>query len=71
MLGLCTTDVLGTWSDWDEWGDCDVTCGGGIQRRSRECENGTEGFYCLGSATESQRCNTQACPFTGKISLRH
>ena len=55
--------VYGDWTEWGGWGSCDVLCGGGIQRRTRECD-GSE--FCIGSASTSQRCNSQACPIQGK-----
>ena len=59
---------LGTWAEWGSWGECDVPCGGGIQRRERMCEDGEE---CIGLATQSQRCNRKICPRVGKLSSLH
>ena len=49
-------------SDWGEWSECSVNCGGGIQTRARAVtinpENGGEECPEL---IEGQDCNTQAC----------
>ena len=56
--------VDGSWGSWTEWTSCSVTCGGGTQRRSRQCDDppprrgGTE---CPGSDEEIQSCNTENC----------
>ena len=40
---------------WTEWGDCSVTCGGGVRER--------EGYQLAVLTTESRVCNTEVCPF--------
>ena len=57
--------VNGGWSDWTEWEACPVTCGGGDQSRTRDCnspppQNG--GDSCTGESTDTQTCNTNPCP---------
>jgi len=60
----CSID--GGWSDFGDWSECSAECGGGSERRTRTCtnpapENG--GAACQADdSTESQQCNTQACP---------
>ena len=64
----CIFLVNGQWSDWEDWGECSITCGGGNQTRSRVCDNPEPAFggkNCTedGSmASETQMCNEDACP---------
>ena len=46
--GLCVNDsnplpVNGGWNNWSKWSVCSRTCGGGVQCRSRKCDNPTWG----------------------------
>ncbi|KAL9969177.1 hypothetical protein ACROYT_G021362 [Oculina patagonica] len=69
--GYCNTQdcpVPGGYTDWSEWGECSVTCGGGVQKRTRTCTSPPPsggGPTCieqnLGPAEEEQECNTQDC----------
>jgi len=59
--------VNGGYTEWSEFSECTVTCGGGVRERTRECTNLTpenNGKNCeeLGPAKESEICNTEACP---------
>eukprot|EP00929_Paragymnodinium_shiwhaense_P006556 TRINITY_DN11019_c0_g1_i2.p1 TRINITY_DN11019_c0_g1~~TRINITY_DN11019_c0_g1_i2.p1 ORF type:complete len:1664 (-),score=325.03 TRINITY_DN11019_c0_g1_i2:136-5127(-) len=49
--------------EWTRWADCDKSCGGGYQGRSRkiaqEAVSGAE--PCKGSLKEMRACNQQAC----------
>lgn len=50
-------------SDWTDWGDCSVACGGGTQQRSREVtQSAANGGAICPALTESRLCNTQGCP---------
>ena len=54
----------GGWSDFGEWSECSVTCGGGIKERTRACTNPPPahgGMHCVGDNKEEEACNTQAC----------
>ncbi|CAH1773844.1 unnamed protein product [Owenia fusiformis] len=63
----CPVDgVLMTWSPWS---DCSLTCGGGVQNRSRECHGPFyNGQDCNETLSDSQACNTRSCPVDGEYS---
>uniref|UniRef100_A0A673ID81 A disintegrin and metalloproteinase with thrombospondin motifs 14-like n=1 Tax=Sinocyclocheilus rhinocerous TaxID=307959 RepID=A0A673ID81_9TELE len=55
----------GGWSSWGKFGSCSRTCGGGIQSRSRQCNNPVPAYGgrdCPGSTFDYQVCNTEDCP---------
>ena len=57
--------VNGVFSEWDDWTECTVLCGGGSQTRSRTCDNPAPqfgGLPCDGEVTECQACNVDPCP---------
>ncbi|XP_022800516.1 uncharacterized protein LOC111338320 isoform X2 [Stylophora pistillata] len=63
----------GGYSDWSDWGNCDRTCGGGAQVRTRICNNplpSGDGKMChaLGPAIQVRRCNRRGCPVDGGYS---
>ncbi|WAR23497.1 SSPO-like protein [Mya arenaria] len=59
--------VDGVFSEWSAWLECDVTCGGGIQWKTRSCVGPFHGgANCAGPYEESQHCNTHECPIDGK-----
>ena len=39
----CNEKLCPTFTDWSDWSECPVTCGGAIQLRARACENGLIG----------------------------
>ncbi|CAH1153476.1 unnamed protein product [Phaedon cochleariae] len=49
------------WTPWNNWNDCSVTCGGGVQRRTRYCKRGRN---CIGESTQTRECNTHNCEDT-------
>ncbi len=61
----CPVDCLV--SDWSAWSTCTKPCGTGTQTRTRtiqrQAANG--GKVCPTVLSESQQCNTQACPLPG------
>ena len=65
MLLLPLNSVDGNWSDWNDWSECPVTCGGGVQNRSRTCTNPPPAFggnSCPGESDETRPCNEKPCP---------
>ncbi|XP_029456063.1 thrombospondin-1 [Rhinatrema bivittatum] len=63
--------IHGQWGPWSPWDSCTVTCGGGIQKRGRLC-NDPEPRYggkdCIGDILETQICNKEDCPIDGCLS---
>ena len=57
-------DEKPTWTSWQQWSSCDVTCGGGIQFRSRRCTDSKleEHSTCVGKPSDQQRCSEWNCP---------
>merc|ERR1712113_1282730 len=45
------------WGPWEQWSDCSVDCGSGLQTRSRECIGGE----CDGDSSETQQCTLEPC----------
>lgn len=64
----CTTEhapcpVNCLWTDWNNWGSCSQTCGGGIQLRNRSHfrESAYGGTACLGRQLDTANCNMDPC----------
>lgn len=51
------------WDNFTEWGECSVSCGGGLEKRSRDVKvkQVGGGTNCSGNSTEERACNTQTC----------
>ncbi|CAD5114006.1 DgyrCDS3169 [Dimorphilus gyrociliatus] len=53
-------NINGQWSVWSSWSECSLSCGGGFQTRTRNCNkpkpqcNGKE---CPGKQAEQRKCN--------------
>lgn len=63
--------VDGKWTVWRNWGICSLTCGGGVQDRSRTCTNPPPAFggaQCVGPSRSTRLCNDNPCPGDGKWS---
>ncbi|XP_008275963.1 A disintegrin and metalloproteinase with thrombospondin motifs 2-like [Stegastes partitus] len=62
-----TPDIIkqdGNWGSWSEFGQCSRTCGGGVQFRTRDCDNprpANGGRTCVGATYQFQMCNTSEC----------
>ena len=57
--------VDGGFSGWSFWSDCSLTCGGGIQTRTRTCTYPPPQGYgedCDGPLQDDQACNKSPCP---------
>jgi len=59
---ICARDCQ--WSEWSSWGQCSVSCAGGIMSRQRSVqakavEGGNE---CEGMSHEEKSCNNKICP---------
>ncbi|GAA6099393.1 hemicentin-1 isoform X2 [Tachysurus ichikawai] len=66
-----TVRVHGGFSEWMEWGACSVSCGAGIQKRLRRCNNpqpANGGRHCLASDSEIRSCQSKPCPVNGQWS---
>ncbi|XP_071176381.1 thrombospondin-1-like [Mytilus edulis] len=63
----CNTEtcaVNGNWGPWSIYGPCSVTCGEGVQERTRLCNDPTpvgDGEPCDGVDASSKSCNTETC----------
>ena len=58
-------EVDGRWAHWEGWSTCTVTCGSGIQSRSRLCsdpEPRFQGKTCHGKTIDERKCGTGICP---------
>ncbi|KAL9987366.1 hypothetical protein ACROYT_G001660 [Oculina patagonica] len=62
----CETGFLG-WSSWGDWGQCNKSCGSGVQKRMRVCiasppfNASVCDSICPGPSLETRECNTQEC----------
>ncbi|XP_029960505.1 A disintegrin and metalloproteinase with thrombospondin motifs 2-like isoform X2 [Salarias fasciatus] len=62
-----TPDLIkqdGNWGSWSEFGQCSRTCGGGVQFRTRDCDNprpANGGRTCVGATYQFQMCNMNEC----------
>ncbi|XP_061184990.1 SCO-spondin-like [Saccostrea echinata] len=62
--------IDGGYTAWTDWEKCSLTCGGGLQKRTRTCTNPAPqhgGASCSGADSEIQDCNTQNCPIDGGL----
>lgn len=58
------TGIDGNWTSWSSWTPCSVTCGTGIETRTRNCSNPTPengGQACSGQGIDTRQCNNTAC----------
>nr|CAJ65510.3 HyTSR1 protein [Hydra vulgaris] len=63
--------IDGQWSKWEDYDSCTLTCGGGIQRARRTCNNPLPKFGgadCVGVSLDIRSCNNFPCPVNGGFS---
>ena len=63
--------VNGAYGPWSAWSLCTMTCGGGVQSHSRQCNDpppGPDGLPCDGLSNDTQDCNVDKCP--GRLMYR-
>ena len=56
--------IHGHWSGWTGWSACSFSCGRGVRKRKRLCNNPTPqngGKFCLGPDSSYELCNTNPC----------
>ncbi|KAG8556198.1 hypothetical protein GDO81_017962 [Engystomops pustulosus] len=66
-----TVQVHGGFSDWLPWQSCSVTCGQGVQKRIRLCDNpisANGGLQCQEEDLETRVCQNKPCPVDGSWS---
>ncbi|XP_069932953.1 SCO-spondin [Oryctolagus cuniculus] len=66
--------VPGAWAEWEAWGPCSVSCGGGHRSRRRSCvdpppKNG--GAPCPGTSQQRVPCHLQPCTGSTDCGLGH
>ena len=51
-----------SWDVWNEWSECDRTCGHGLKVRTRDCLGGHPGSAgCQGASYEKRQCSSSIC----------
>ncbi|XP_076358659.1 properdin-like isoform X2 [Tachypleus tridentatus] len=63
--------VDGAWSSWSHYEQCSVTCGIGVMRRTRKCNNPPPahgGNNCHGASQNQATCQLGPCPIHGQWS---
>ncbi|XP_074642310.1 A disintegrin and metalloproteinase with thrombospondin motifs 6-like [Tubulanus polymorphus] len=65
IYGEFPEEINGNWSEWSDWSQCSRTCGGGVMKSYRNCDNPSPthgGRYCLGDRKRFRSCNAEPCP---------
>jgi len=71
QVEACNTNKCprnGGWSSFSAWSPCSAKCGGGVQSRTRVCNNPEPAFggmACVGEALETRTCNSARCSADG------
>ena len=63
----CSENTCPVWTDWTDWTQCSASCGGGVQKRIRDCilsknNQGSNDYGCDGDTWEMRPCNENDCP---------
>ena len=70
IWNIAKSDVIdGNWAEWAGWGSCSRSCGTGSRSRRRSCTSpapSESGKDCIGLASQTENCNTRACPKPSK-----
>ena len=66
ILIMALSHVETEWSSWGSWSSCSVTCGSGVNTRSRACDKvDPNDEDCEGENTQQSGCTLDPCPVTG------
>ncbi|XP_052812234.1 hemicentin-1-like [Mya arenaria] len=61
---VCMDTSCSSWTSWNAWGDCSVTCGLGERTRNRTCVHPSSSPYgrpCIGNHHQTKPCRNQTC----------
>ncbi|XP_039287306.1 LOW QUALITY PROTEIN: A disintegrin and metalloproteinase with thrombospondin motifs 9 [Nilaparvata lugens] len=61
--------IDGNWGEWQGWGPCSRSCGGGVKKSKRDCDDPSPsngGKYCVGERERFRSCNTKDCPLNSQ-----
>lgn len=56
--------INGGWSNWSAWSSCSKTCGTGVKKTTRSCNNPIPqygGRLCVGNSFKESVCTTNRC----------
>ena len=65
LVTISIVAVNGGYGPWSEWSSCSKSCEGGVQSRSRQCDDPVpdlDGLPCVGPSSGTQNCNVDQCP---------
>lgn len=68
FYGTFKVTTPGKFTQWSNWSTCPVTCGDGVQTRTRTCtapSPGAFGLDCEGARMQKVDCREKPCPIDG------